>query len=121
MHKTRKFLLVSMGGVAALMIIGMVVAALTDTSAEEVKSLNLIAELTWYRVAFFVAIVAAWPGIARYATRLPDRGDMSEEEWLAVEGKHAADFKFMRSQWWKVALLLAFVEIVLIQQFGIGR
>ena len=72
MQKTRKFLMVSMGGVAALMIIGMVVAALTDTAAEEVKSLDLIAELTWYRVAFFVAIVA-------------------------------------------------FVEIVLIQQFGIGR
>ena len=56
MQKTRKFLMVSMGGVAALMIIGMVVAALTDTAAEEVKSLDLIAELTWYRVAFFVAI-----------------------------------------------------------------
>ena len=75
MQKTRKFLVVSMGGVAALMIIGMVVAALTDTSAEEVKSLDLIAELTWYRVAFFVAIVADWPAISRYATRLPDRGE----------------------------------------------
>ena len=79
MSKTRRFLMVSVGGVAALMIIGMVVAALTDTSAEEVKSLDLIAELTWYRVAFFVAIVAAWPAISRYATRLPDRGETSNE------------------------------------------
>lgn len=120
MSKTRKFLMVSVGGVAGLVIIGMIVAALTDTSAEEVKSLNLIAELTWYRVAFFVAIVAAWPAISRYATRLPELGDLPEEKRLALEGKHAADFRFMRSQWWKLALLLAFVEIVLIQQFGLG-
>ncbi len=121
MQKTRKFLMVSMGGVAALMIIGIVVAALTDTSAEEVKSLDLIADLTWYRVALFVAIVAAWPVISHYATRQPKRGDASNEMWIALEEKHIADFKFMRSQWWKIALLLAFVEIVLIQQFGIGR
>ena len=66
MSKTRKFLMVSVGGVAGLMIIGMIVAALTDTSAEEVKSLNLIAELAWYRVAFLSPLLL--PGLRSRVT-----------------------------------------------------
>jgi len=59
--------------------------------------------------------------ISRYATRIPaDLKEASEDEGEALALERQKDFRHMRSQWWKIALLLVFVEAVLIQQFGLG-
>jgi hypothetical protein len=118
MNRTRKFLLISVGGLIALMLVGMVISVFTETSAEELSTLNLISEWKWYRMAMYAALVGCWPLISRWATRAGQGANGSESE--EILGKRYADYLHMCSQWWKIVLLLIFIELVLIQQLGLG-
>ena len=103
------------------MALGMVIAAFTETSAEDITSYNLVDEWQWYRIALYVGLIACWPIISRYATRTQaNEKEASEDEGAELASAREKDFVHMRSQWWKIALLLVFVEAVLIQQFGLG-
>jgi predicted nucleic acid-binding Zn ribbon protein len=122
MAKTKKFLLISMGGLVALMMLGMIFSIVTDTRPEEVSSMNLISEWKWYRVTLYLLIVGSWPWLVRYATRPPAMEEWeSETDRELMLQKHRDDYKNMKAQWWKIALLLAFIEVVMIQQFGFGE
>jgi len=86
-----------------------------------VTSLNLISEWKWYRISLYILVVGFWPWIARYAIR-PQRSEVAVPEADRNEEaqKREADYRAMKAQWWKIALLFVFIEIVVIQQFGVG-
>jgi hypothetical protein len=121
MKSLRRFLLISVGGLTVLLLLGMVGSVITGTRPDEVTSLNLISEWKWYRISLYLVVVGAWPWIARYAIR-PQRSDVAvpEAERKEEAQKREADYRAMKAQGWKIALLFAFIEIVVIQQFGLG-
>jgi hypothetical protein len=121
MESLRKFLLISVGGLTVLLLLGMVGSVITGTRPEEVTSLNLISEWKWYRISLYILVVGFWPWIARYAIR-PQRSEVAvpEADRREEAQKREADYRAMKAQWWKIALLFVFIEIVVIQQFGLG-
>ena len=121
MIKIRKFLLISFGGLIALMVLGMLFTVITGTRPEEVSEMNLIVEWKWYRVVLYVLVVICWPWIARLSTQPhASAADQSDNDREKLLHKHEKDYRYMKSQWWKIALLLLFVEVVIIRQFGLG-
>lgn len=122
MKKLRKFLLISVGGLTLLSLVGMILTAVTGTRPEEVSSLNLISGWQWYRTFLYVVVVASWPWISRFAIRSHRSRDAVTEANANKEAqKYENDYRAVKAQWWKIALLFAFIEIVVIQQFGLGR
>ena len=74
----------------------------------------------WYRIGFYVVVVAAWTPICWFITRPrfnPD--ELSDEDRAEYENKRERDIQYLKSQWWKMALMFAFFEAVIIQQFGL--
>lgn len=115
-----KFMVISIGGLMALMVIAMLVVAVTGANPEKVKEYNIIQDWVWYRIGAYAAIVATWPLLSRLLTR--PKGNtkgMSEADIHKTEEKRERDRSVIAKAWWKVAALFAFFEIVIIQQFGL--
>lgn len=120
MNKTGKFLVISVGGLLALMITGMLVSVFIDVRPEEIKSRNLIDEWMWYRITFYLLVVVLWKLICTYLTRPRfDVKECAEKELAEFAKNREKDMKYLMKQWWKVALMFAFFEVVIIQQFGL--
>ncbi len=116
-----KFLLIGYGTTIALLVLGMVIATqFMDIQPDEVVAANLITQWMWYRVAFYLVLVVMWPLVARGLTSAKKsiRG-LEKEEAAEIVKKRDIDYKYIKSQWWKVASLLAFFEIVIVRQFGL--
>lgn len=115
-----KFVAYSVGGLLVLMVLGMVSSAIFGVKPDEIKGVDLIGDWMWYRICFYVIVVAAWSPISRFMTRPRfNPGELSDDEQKAYQEKRERDVTYLKSQWWKVALLLAFFEVVIIQQFGL--
>tara|TARA_R110002167_G_scaffold204404_11_gene408606 strand:+ start:21887 stop:22231 length:345 start_codon:yes stop_codon:yes gene_type:complete len=110
----RKFMFISMGGMALLVIIGMVIIAVTG-SHESVSDLDLAKELIWFRLAGYVLLVAVWWLLSpRLLKKEPEDAESS------VEDAPEKDVSEMQGQWWKVAAFCLFFEIVIVHQLGAG-
>lgn len=120
MNKLVKFCAISLGGLLALMVIAMIVAAVTGANPQEVKDLDLIREWMWYRIGAYALILLAWSPVSRLLT-LPktSKAEMSNQDFEKIEQKREQDRTVIVRSWWKVAALFAFFEIVIIQQFGL--
>lgn len=115
-----KFVVIGVGGLMAIMVLGMVFSAIFDVKPNEIKGVDLIGDWMWYRIGFYVIVIAAWSPISRFMTRPRfNPGELSDEDLERYTNKRERDAQYMKSQWWKVALLLAFFEVVIIQQFGL--
>lgn len=120
MKNVSKFIFVSVGGLMAMMVMGMIFSAIFGIRSDEIKSLDLIDAWMWYRVAFYVLAIASWSPLSRYLTRTRRKLEFSSrEEEEDHAQKQERDFQYLASQWWKVALTFVFVEVVIIQQFGL--
>lgn len=120
MKNVGKFFLISVGGLVALMVLGMVVGVIFNTDPKEIKSIDLIREWMWYRIGFYVIVVAGWEYICRFMTRQRHADpDNTPEENQEILLKRENDIQYLKSQRWKIVLLMAFFEIVIIQQFGL--
>lgn len=120
MKNVGKFFVISVGGLLALMVLGMIFSAIFDVKPDEIKGVDLIGGWMWYRIGFYVVVVAAWTPICWFITRPrfnPD--ELSDEDRAEYENKRERDIQYLKSQWWKMALMFAFFEAVIIQQFGL--
>lgn len=120
MKSVGKFFVISVGGLLALMVLGMIFSAIFDVKPDEIKGVDLIGGWMWYRIGFYVVVVAAWTPICWFITRPrfnPD--ELSDEDRAEYENKRERDIQYLKSQWWKMALMFAFFEAVIIQQFGL--
>lgn len=116
-----KYALIGVGGLVGLMVIGMIVAAFFSTP-EEVKGINLIADWVWYRFGFYAAVLLGWTQICNFITRprIPlDDLDITFEEKEELLNSRTKDIEYLKTLRWKVALVFAFFEFVIIQQFGL--
>ena len=120
MKNIGKFFFISVGGLLALMVLGMIFSAIFDVKPDEIKGVDLIGGWMWYRIGFYVAVMAAWTPTCRFMTRPRfNPGELSDEDQAQYAEKRERDVQYLKSQWWKVALMLAFFEVVIIQQFGL--
>ena len=120
MKSVGKFTAISVGGLLALMVLGMVFSAIFDVKPNEITGVNLISDWMWYRIGFYATVIAAWSLISQFMTRSKiNLSELSDEDQEIYREKRKRDFQYLDSQWWKVALLLAFFEVVIIQQFGL--
>lgn len=119
-----KFLLTSIGGLLLLMLIGVISGVMLDYKPDEIKSINLIDEWQYYRLGFYVFLIALWIPICRYITRPSptNEKDQSEEDKNKAQElikTQERDFSYLKSSWWKLVLLLVFFELVIVQQLGL--
>lgn len=119
-----KFLFVSVGGLMLLMLLGVVSSVMLDYKPEEIKEINLIEEWELYRVFFYISLILLWVPICKYITKpkaVIDEEQSDEEKKNAAElrEKQKKDFEYLKSSWWKLALLLIFFELVIVQQLGL--
>lgn len=120
MKNIGKFFVISVGGLLALMVLGMIFSAIFDVKPDEIKGVDLIGGWMWYRIGFYVTVMAAWTPIFRFITRPRfNPGELSDEDQARYTEKRERDVQYLKSQWWKVVLMLAFFEVVIIQQFGL--
>lgn len=120
MNKRSKFVFISVGGLVALMVIGMLIGVFVDVSPEEIKEVNLIDKWVWYRVAFYILTVLLWKSICVYLTRPRfNLSSISDKDLTEYKNNREKDLRYMVSQRWKIVALFAFFEIVIIQQFGL--
>lgn len=120
MNKSSKFVFISVGGLVALMVVGMLISVFMDVSPEEIKEANLIDKWMWYRVAFYIFIISLWKSICVYLTRARfNLSSITDEDLTEYKKNREKDLRFLVSQRWKIVVLFAFFEIVIIQQFGL--
>jgi hypothetical protein len=120
MKSLGKFVSITVGGLVAMMVLGMIGAAMFNIKPQEVKALNLITDWFWYRLAFYCFFMLSWIPLCNYVTRPKKKTvDVSEQIKAKAEEKRIRAFNYMKKQWWKLALFLVFFEIVIIRQFGL--
>lgn len=120
MRRPIKFFFTSVGFIIALMAIGMLLSAAFRVKPEEINKLNLIEELQWYRLGFYIAVLLAWSWISKFMTRpkLFDN-DTNVEQRTKAEEKRLQDYLALKSKRVHIGLLFVFFEIVVIRQFGL--
>lgn len=115
-----KFLFISVGGLVALMVMGMLIAVILNTSIEQVRGVNLIEEWMVYRLGIYVVLFLCWNLICHWITRPRlDKREACEEEQQLFEQKRQNDLVSLKRLRWKLVGVLAFFEVVVIQQFGL--
>jgi hypothetical protein len=113
MSKLGKYLTIFIGGFLLMMILGMIISAVFGVSENELNEFNLIEAWFFYRIGFYCMLMSCWIPACNFITRSSASKNMlSETERLRA-------FSYMKNQWWKLALLFAFFEVVIIQQFGL--
>lgn len=120
MRKVGKFIVVGIGGMLLVLVLGMVSSAIFGIKPDELKELDLIRGWVWYRLGFYLVLLLAWPLFCRFVTRPRfNQDDLSEDELSDFSKRREKDIEYLSQQRWKIALLLVFFEIVIIQQFGL--
>ena len=114
MSSTKKFYLISLGGLIGMLVLGMILAPLFSTP-EEINKIELSATWLWFRLAFYVVVILAWEPICNFMTKKSNTASENKKE---VNEKRANDIKYLISIRWKVAFILIFFEVVIIHQFG---
>ena len=119
MSKSVKFLAITLGGLALMIVIGMVVAYFAGVDESKINELDLARDWAIYRIAFYIAAVALWPQIVIYLTKPRfDVDALTDEEFKTFSEKRDMDIVYLKKQWWKVAALFIFFESVMVQQLG---
>ena len=101
-------------------VIAMSVASLTGIDPSEFDDTNLAKSWFWYRATGYLLLLLLWPQTCRYLTR--PRFDiklLSEEDLKDHKRKREKDIAYLKSQWWKVAILFIFFEGIMIQGLGV--
>lgn len=120
MRGAGKFFFLGVGGLVLLMIVGMLVTALFGLKPEQLASIDLISSWFWYRFGLYMILIVLWAPVCRFMVAKPEQlEDMSDEQLKTLLEKQKRDIQFLKSQWWKLLLLLVFFEIVIVQQFGL--
>jgi hypothetical protein len=120
MSKSVKFLAIALGGLAGMVILGMVVAYFAGIDEGSINELDLARDWAIYRIAFYIAAVALWPQISIFLTRPRfDMDALSDEEFKTYTEKRDMDVEYLKKQWWKVVAMFVFFEGVMIQQLGL--
>lgn len=115
-----KFLFISVGGLVALMVIGMLMAVVLNTSIEQVRGVDLIEDWMVYRLGIYAVLFLCWNPICHWITRPRlDKKEVCEEEQQLFEQKRQKDIVSLQKLRWKLVGVLAFFEVVVIQQFGL--
>ena len=120
MTKPVKFFLTSVGVIIGLMVFGMILSAIFRVQPEDIKKLNLITEMQWYRFGFYALVLCGWPWICKLMTRsFANESGLTEDEKSEALARRERDFQVVKSKWKSIALLILFFEIVVIRQFGL--
>jgi len=115
-----KFTVISIGGLLALMVVGMSISAIFGVKPQEIKEVDLIGDWMIYRIGFYIFVLLLWTPFCRFVTRPRfDLSELNNEDFEIFKRKREKSFNHFKSQWWKLALLLTFFEVVIIQQFGL--
>ena len=120
MKRNLRFLMISLGGIALMTVIAMAVASLAGIDPSEINETSLAKNWFWYRATGYLLLLLLWPQICRYLTR--PRFDiklLSDEDLKNHEGRREKDITYLKSQWWKVAILFVFFEGIMIQGLGV--
>lgn len=122
MNQFSKFAFISGGGLALLMVIGLIISRIFNLGPDEVRSLNVVEDWMFYRLLMYALIVIFWVPICRWLTfgvmKQTDL-DLSDAELEQKRAKREEDVAFLKGYWWKIALMFAFFELVFIQQLGV--
>ena len=120
MKNAGRFFIQSVGVIVALMVAGMLMSIVFRVEPEQLRKTNLINDWQWYRVGFYAMIVVCWPLICKFLTRprinlkLLDPGELER-----FNDNRKQDMQYIKSQWWKVILLIIFFELIVIHQMGL--
>ena len=119
MNKSVKFLLISLGGLSVMIIVGMTVAYFAGVDESKLNELDLAKDWLVYRIAIYLLIIGLWPQLSRYLTKPRfNVDDLVEEERQKFEVRRENDIVYLKKQWWKIAGMFVFFEVVMIQQLG---
>lgn len=120
MKSLGRFVSITVGGMVAMMVLGMIWAAIFDVKPQDIKALDLITDWFWYRLAFYCVFMLLWIPLCNYITRPKHKSDNARGvDKNKEEEKRNRAFTYLKNQWWKLALFLIFFEVVIIQQFGL--
>jgi hypothetical protein len=109
-----KFFIISAGGLTLLMAAGMIFAVAFDLQPNDVRDINLITGWAWYRLLAYSCVLVFWGVISRMLVK---SGNIHNKDVDASAIQ--ADINYLTSKRWKIAVLIAFFEIFIIQQFGL--
>lgn len=119
MKSATRFITISVGGLLVLMMAGMIIGVALDVEPRTIKEFDLVQDWLLYRLGLYVALIIGWPSLCRYVTWRIDLEGMTDDEIEERNKKRERDIKYLSSKWWKIAVLLVFFEVVIIQQFGL--
>lgn len=120
MSKPTKIFFWTVGLIIGFMVIGMLLSAVFRIKPDEIRAMNIIAEFQWYRMGFYVLIIALWPWLCKFMTRpRMDLKKLTEHEVKAAQEKQQRDYLLLKSKHTHVIILILFFEIVVIRQFGL--
>lgn len=113
-------MLISVGGLVVLMLISMVISSVFSLNPQEVRGINAVENWTVFRLIVYVSVLIFWGQICRLLTRSKVKNkDITENDLIEATKNREEDIIFLKTLWWKIGLVLAFFEIVFIQQFGL--
>ena len=120
MKATIKYGLLVLGGLLGMWLISALVLNGAGIDAEAVEHANLIEKLFWPRLSIYLLLVAGWLGAAIAITRLTENqcAGLSQEEVAKKQQELQQSRQYLVKQWWKIAVLLVFMEAVVVQQLG---
>lgn len=116
----KRFIAIGLGGMAVLMFSGSQVVFFSSVDTELIQQSDFIADWFVYRVMVYSAILLIWPVSVRFITS--DEivsGKTEATERKKRDERRKKDQRFLISQWWKIALLLAVFEVLIVRQMGI--
>lgn len=118
--KLSRFAWISFGGLFLMMFLGMVISTFLGTSPEEVRGIDAVGSLMYFRISLYALIIVLWAPICSWFTRISKAryNELNAQEIEFLERKRKEDTSYLRSLWWKVLLIFVVLEAVLIQQLG---
>jgi len=119
MSKNIKFLAISLGGLAGMVVLGMAVAYFAGIDEGSINELDLARDWVLYRILFYIVAIALWPQMTVFLTKPRfDVSILTDEEYKSFSDKRNRDIEYLKKQWWKIAAMFIFFEAVMIQQLG---
>ena len=115
-------------GYLALFGVGFLVVNVFDVHVKQMGALNMIDTLTWYRNAFYLLVIAAWPTISIYLAKKREQAkcnfearvfinDSAERQYFnELKAQTAFEVEYLKSAWWKVALFFVIFEVMAVQK-----
>jgi len=104
-----KFAAISIGGLLLLLVLGMIASVIFELNPSQVSGSEVATSWLWFRIALYLLLILLWIPACKYITRARhSERDLSEDVKKQLSDKRSKDIRYLKSQWWKIALFMIF-------------